>query len=417
MVSGEDFDCDPALSLDEQLCSAVDSGTPNLAIIKHLLAKGASPSAMGRGQNTPVLNIAANWGHCEVIELLLEAGADINKTDTNRYNCLHAAAVTLRPSALAVLLKHPEAKSLINKRQVGHLTPLMLVVSNFSIPFDNPHESMCRCCEALLAAGADASLRVDSSGATVLMLAVKNASPEVVSLLLPHCGDINQQDNTGDSALSLAVLTFKPEAAKVLLEAGADATLQNPNSLSLFHVLANRLLNNSSYEAIELIHLLGQWGVDVNHTPEGRVLAALFPWKIDDQVLRALLDIGAQIPDTQEVKGQKEAYLRQQQAQARFDVFTAHIPPDVLSLTATDLIWFANIGRLSDAMRVSWWEGHGDHLQSLLTQLPPALAQQVVENPSIANVLHAQAASCISQPRCIEGIVAPGIMRRAQTLG
>ncbi len=53
--------------------------------------------------DTP-LHVVANWGDCEAIELLLEAGADINSIGERGYTPLHCASEQNHPKAILLLL-------------------------------------------------------------------------------------------------------------------------------------------------------------------------------------------------------------------------------------------------------------------------------------------------------------------------
>ena len=59
-------------------------------IVKALLEKGADPNAMSSDGKMPLLK-AARWGRLDVVELLVEHGANVNARNINGYTALHCA--------------------------------------------------------------------------------------------------------------------------------------------------------------------------------------------------------------------------------------------------------------------------------------------------------------------------------------
>jgi uncharacterized protein len=117
-----------------------------------------------------------NWGHLDIVELLLDSGADINAVSRNKFVAtpLQGAAVTKRIE-LARLLIGRGAK--LSPRGEGGDSPL--------------HEC----------AG--------------------NGAIEIARLLLDHGADINAKDDEGKTPLAIALEYKQPEMAKLLRERGA----------------------------------------------------------------------------------------------------------------------------------------------------------------------------------------------------
>ena len=167
------LDCDPAalqILLDRGANAEAQDGNGWSAlrraalrgccsVTSMLLAYGASVEFGGKADDgTAPLLIAAANGHQEVVKLLLDGGADVNrKSDT----------VTLCPTALmAAALK-------------GHVDIVCLLLEH----------------------GANTESR-GYRGQTALSSAW---NPPVVRLLLDHGADINARDNDGETALTLAL--------------------------------------------------------------------------------------------------------------------------------------------------------------------------------------------------------------------
>jgi len=77
------------------------------------------------GYGDTVLHIVSNWGDCQAIELLIEAGAEINATGETGFTPLHCAAEQNRPTAICALLRLGARSKPDNNGQ----TPLELALS------------------------------------------------------------------------------------------------------------------------------------------------------------------------------------------------------------------------------------------------------------------------------------------------
>ncbi len=118
------------------------------------------------------LHLAAHFGHCDVVDALLEAGADANlyARGFERNLPLHAAAAGGR---LDCALRLVPVTADIDARQGGGWTALMLAA----------HEGMAPLVEALLARGADAAL-INDAGADALALARYGEWADIVDQLV-----------------------------------------------------------------------------------------------------------------------------------------------------------------------------------------------------------------------------------------
>jgi hypothetical protein len=145
----------------------------------------------GKNESYPVISLAAEGGHLEVIRFLVENNADINAK--NRFHST--------PLYLAVDRKHPEvAKYLIDQ-------------------------------------GADANLR-GYGRRTPLHVALEKKEHELAMMLIANGADIHARTYWGWSTLHYALYYHDTEIAKTLIRAGADVNAANMGKWTPLHYCA-----------------------------------------------------------------------------------------------------------------------------------------------------------------------------------
>lgn len=82
-------------------------------VVEHLLQNGANVHAKDDGGLIPLHN-ACSFGHAEVVQLLLKHGADPNARDNWNYTPLHEAAIKGKVDVCIVLLQHGADASIRN---------------------------------------------------------------------------------------------------------------------------------------------------------------------------------------------------------------------------------------------------------------------------------------------------------------
>uniref|UniRef100_A0A671NE87 Ankyrin repeat domain 50-like n=1 Tax=Sinocyclocheilus anshuiensis TaxID=1608454 RepID=A0A671NE87_9TELE len=152
---------------------------------------------------------AAYMGHKEAVEILLNAGANLNLADGDGRTALSVAALCV-PSA-AGGRGHGEVVSLLLERganpehkDTDGMTPLLLASYE-------GHEEVV---ELLLEAGAD----VDEKGRSPLILAAQEGHCSTVRLLLDRKSPIDHRAYDGHSALSAAALQGYREIVELLMQ-------------------------------------------------------------------------------------------------------------------------------------------------------------------------------------------------------
>ena len=239
------------------LMSASDEG--NLKIVKLLVEAGANINVQDNKGFTALiiailqkqylvahyliesnanLNIAVKLGktalhaactvrNAELVDKLLNNGADPNICDSNHCTPLLTASVSLsdtsfNPAIPPLLLAYGADP---NKQDVAGRTALM-AASRY-----NYEEGV----EALLNAGAD--IHIDSGYCTALSIASFMGHLHIMNLLLEHGADPNQYNNLMFSPLVLACLRRNIDVIKVLLASKADPNRVNEEGITLLSMI------------------------------------------------------------------------------------------------------------------------------------------------------------------------------------
>ena len=182
------------------------------------------------------------------IEVLLNAGADANVTDTKGQTLLHRAILgRLGKDVIQTIVDHGAN---VNAANTNSVSPLMYACHKRNIDAMN----------VLLNAGADPNI-VDTFGASSIHHAiVGDCSKEELQTIIDYGADVNVIDKHNSSALLLACKKGNIGAIGVLLNAGAKPDTADENRDTCLH---DAVRENCSKKVLEtMIH----HGVDVNAT-------------------------------------------------------------------------------------------------------------------------------------------------------
>lgn len=207
--------------IGEDLFIAVGSGDVE-AVIK-LLEAGAEIDRMyyfprnNAGRKSTPLWRAVYGQHFEIVEVLIEAGADVNK---------HAI---LGGTPWGPLIASIGALDLTISGTLGTSKLLMEAGADVNVPEATGRTVLSLAAQAGLAEvvrilvidfGMDVNAR-DEVGGTALMLASEKGATDVVKILLAAGADVKATDKLMRSALSMAQRKRKKDVVEILLEAGA----------------------------------------------------------------------------------------------------------------------------------------------------------------------------------------------------
>ncbi len=181
----------------------------NVTELKALLGSGLSPDAVMADTGMTPLMVAAD---AQVANALIQAGADVNRMDTQGWTALHHAVT--RPHAAALVAELLRAGADASKRNDQGETPLLLARLQFT--------------EAIDPAG----------GASVLTHLVNQGR-----------ADINAWDRDGWTLLHQAASNDESGLATVCLTLGADPAIRSPLGETPIE-LAERLQSRGFLEAL-----------------------------------------------------------------------------------------------------------------------------------------------------------------------
>nr|XP_002121662.3 tankyrase-1 [Ciona intestinalis] len=199
-------------------------------VVEHLLQCGANVHAQDDGGLIPLHN-ACSFGHAEVVQLLLTRGADPNSRDNWNYTPLHEAAIKGKLDVCVVLLQSggdPHIKNADNKTALDLAEPSAKVVLSGEFKKDE------------------------------LLEAARGGNEEqLMDLLTPLNVNCHASDGRKSTPLHLAAGYNRVRIVNLLLKQGADVHAKDKGGLVPLH-------NACSYGHFEVTELLIKHGANVN---------------------------------------------------------------------------------------------------------------------------------------------------------
>ena len=213
----------------------------NYRLVQKLLQAGADKDARDKTLRTP-LYIAAGRGHSEVVQLLVNANANLD-------NLLSKTALRNHEAYAEPPFEYwcrNEFKNIEAKKPMID-SPLHHAVWN-------GHREVVR---ILVNAGADKETR-DGHGDTPLHIAVSRGHSAIVELLIKAGADKETRDGHGDTPLHIAVSHGHSAIVKLLIEAGADPE-------AYYNITPRKLISLSKYHTPLQLYAINQYipyGID-----------------------------------------------------------------------------------------------------------------------------------------------------------
>ena len=237
------------------IAEAAHSGHPD--VVRLLLDAGADPNRSIPGMPTP-LQAAAEGGHADVVGLLLGAGADVNMRGLGGATALHAAAQGGTIETVRLLLEagaDPSARVTPGRLGDGERagwTPLHcavwfghgrtadLLMQNGAEPdaYIAAHRGDVAAVRAAMAGAVDAGAELGPPGDSLLLWAAHGDRPSVVRVLVAAGAGPDADDLQSQLALHIAAAEGAENAVRALLQEGADTEAADSLGRRPLHIAA-----------------------------------------------------------------------------------------------------------------------------------------------------------------------------------
>ena len=246
----------------ESLVAAAKVG--DARAVRALLAEQVVDVDAPEADGTTALHWAVHRDDLETVELLIRAGADVSVTNDYDVTPLSLACSNGNADVVEKLLNagaNPEA------RTAGE-TVLMTAVRTGSVD----------AVKLLIAQGADLSATELESGQTMLMTAAAEAHPSLVQLLIARGADVHARSVVGFTPLIFAIRAGDLKSVKLLMAAGASANERLP-ALGRLDAYGRRALTDGA--------------ADTTDAPDGTTVLVLAIVNAHYELADYLLDQGA----------------------------------------------------------------------------------------------------------------------------
>ena len=185
---------------------------------------------------------AATFGNASAIEILLQAGAEIEGPDSKVFSSKQLAELFGHKRVLEVLAQYSGSQRKSDKIKPAP-TPEKLTKELFVAIKENDANKLTK----MIGLGADVNM-VNSDNRSPLMLAVKGKQIDCLKVLIANNAEIDLANKYGYTALMFAAWYGKLEAVKYLAENGANIEFQtNGGATSLMEAATNAQLDVMRY--------------------------------------------------------------------------------------------------------------------------------------------------------------------------
>ncbi|KAJ7549694.1 hypothetical protein O6H91_07G063000 [Diphasiastrum complanatum] len=163
----------------------------------------------------------------ELVREVLEREVDVDSVDEQQGNtAMHVAIANRRPEMVQLLLEFGANKEIKNREGHTALQEAVLLQDSLSA-------------EVLLSKGADIEAK-SPAGCTALHFAVDNKNLELVQILLNHGADVNAFLENGRTPLYLAAANCDTDCVRLLMDRGAKLEAKGSNGSTALHKAAAR---------------------------------------------------------------------------------------------------------------------------------------------------------------------------------
>ena len=240
-------------------------------------------------QGTTALLFAVDKGYIGCVRVLIQSGANVNTRNDKGFTALIQAANNGDAKCLNLLI---EARANVNARtNEAHKTAL-------TVATENRHTE---CVNILLKVGAVVNFST-KDGKTPVMLASLCGHIECLQLLIEAEADVNRRTQNNNTALGYATEKGYGECVKLLIKAGADVDMEASDGYTPVHIAAIEGQD-------ECIRLLIEAEADVNiSTKDGHTSLMLSAGNGYSQCTKLLIEAGADVNKTDTKSGTALTY-------------------------------------------------------------------------------------------------------------
>jgi ankyrin repeat protein len=193
-----------------------------LAVGRLLVARGTDVEARNHWGRTPLLIVGRETGNADMARLLIDAGAKVNARDRGNSSALDLAAWRGFAELVDLLLDNG-AELPPPESQDGQFVAMFAA-----------DKGLVRLFNLCVDSGVDLGLRNESDG-SLLHSASQGGSANVVARLLDAGFDPNERDRYGRTPLHYAAEMGRKEAAKILLDRGAEIDARSLSGETAFN--------------------------------------------------------------------------------------------------------------------------------------------------------------------------------------
>ena len=247
--------------------TALQQAFGNPEQVSLLLAAGADVNARLSERAEPVLCSAVRRNaDIEVVRLLLSAGAALDAQDGNGETAL-IAAVRMGREEIVELLLDAGANPEIQCYGHGGTALLCLARQDFNgSPRSKEHGERLRLAGRLIKAGADIEAK-EASGATSLNILAEFGTSEFLSLLIQAGANVENEMVRGSRPLADAAWMGRVANVRLLIEAGAEMIFRRGSGSGILHLVAERFAYETGKAALayqEIARRLIEAGAELN---------------------------------------------------------------------------------------------------------------------------------------------------------
>jgi ankyrin repeat protein len=195
------------------------AGARDIMAINAFADAGINLNAQTEPDSRTALISAAARGDLEIVNVLLQRGADVNVKDKRGYTALFHAIEAMYDDVAFVLLNQPNLDP--NTRGLNAVTPLMSYV------WRDRKDAV----QKLLERGADVNAQ-DTDGDAPLHGVAQSDNVEILDMLLGKGANPNIKNRQGGTPLMWAAVYGSEKVARRLLERGADPRLKDVDGVT-----------------------------------------------------------------------------------------------------------------------------------------------------------------------------------------